>query len=168
MGYVGMFAAIVVFLFDLIAFMICDGWYVHALLAYFFLFLLEKHEHEFWSEANVTCTLFLLLMQDGLRFAHVGLSLSYVLPLALLSWYGKRIVIYAPWTLIHLLLPAALLADGVLMNYYFSLPNCNFYLSIQKIFITLGIGYLILLGMRGSRFFALYWAGKRKVWTPYR
>lgn len=162
-----MVAAIMFFFLDLVAFIFFEGWYVHALLAYFFLQLLEGSD-EFWYVARLAGILLLLLVQDSLRFAHFGLSLSYLIPLALLAWYGRQIVLYAPWSLIHLLVPCAVLADSLFLHPKSVLSNGIFYLSIQKIFITLMVGYMILLGTRGSRFLAHIWAKKRKVWTPYR
>ncbi len=121
----------------------------------------------FWG-VDVRClmvTYLLITIRDTVVFGRAGLSLCYLVPIAvLLSWVKasctKRFVL---WVLFFSLVGAALM-DQALAVLLLDRP-LNFLMIISQISVNVALGSIIFLGMRGNRSSV---QEERKVWTPNR
>ena len=161
--------AIVLFFLDFVAFSIFNQWLVCFLLSYFVvtLFTLKHHKSVLFG-VEMQGLLFLILLQDYFLNGRFGLALVYLLPIMFLARKIYSFFLGAKLGLTIVFLSSILLIDSLIINKLFFMKNVTFVVTIEKIFINIIVGCLILWGRRGNCSFPGFSRKERKVWTPNR
>lgn len=135
---------------DMIGFACFHEWIVYSLLAYTMAVIVEER-WSLYSPLHSILPITLLLFQDTSINGRFGLAFIYLVPVVCCALGFRRFLLRAS-ILPFLLLIFALLCDVFIIKMLILGQHCSFGMTIAKIFISLAIEALILLGMRGSRF----------------
>ncbi len=159
--------ALLFFFIDFLAYAFWEGWIVQSLLVFFVLQQLLASSYSY-SFKNFYLPLFLLVLQDCFLYGRFGLILAYLLPLTLLARYLRVVFLDAAGTLLCFFVGGVVLLDQFLIKKMLFLKNFTWEATLFKIFVNLGVAYLVLLGTRGNRSLLKFFSRERKVWTPNR
>ena len=157
--------AIILFLCDFFMFALLDQWVVSSLLAFFVIKQCVSDSNNFYY---MHLPIALLFLQDTLIYGRFGLTALYLLPMLFAAQKGKTLLLYTRTLLPFLLLCCIVLIRSIILKHIILGLNISFCMTIKHICSTLGVGYLVLLGMRSNRLFPLLGGNGRKVWTPNR
>lgn len=142
--------ALLFYFVDMIGFACFQKWMVYSLLAYLVAVLVDEKWHLF-SLRYSFLPIALVLLQDCFANGRFGLALIYLVPVIGVALGLRRFLLRAS-VLPFILVIFALLCDVLIIKVLILGQSYSLWMTINKIFITLGIESLILLGMRGSRF----------------
>lgn len=164
--------ALLLFFVDFCACVVLKGWFLRSLLVYFIYVLLKKDPYNA-SFKHFIAPIFLLLIQDCFLYGLFGLSLVYILPIVFFSMRLKSVLMATEEVILYFLVVGVIVFDSLFFKkMLFSRPvfDVGF---LFEIITNIIITRIILLGMRGNRFFPdLFklnlFGRKRKVWTPNR
>ena len=137
------------FIFDFCCAILLDQWIVHTLTAYFLYMLLFLPA----SNQRIYGTLFLILLSDCFLYGRFGLALLSLIPL-MACIYGVKNVFhrYVRFLWYIGLVFVFFFLDAFFVKKWLFGLNTAPESTIIKIFSTLSVGTLILLGTRGNRF----------------
>ena len=142
------------FLTDFLLFAFFKQWIIQSLLVYFVLMHCTMKAPDL-SNVSFYVSLFLLLLQDFFLYDRFGLGLILLAPLIFFAYKFQRLLM-RPTFFFPLFLIIILFVDNfILRNIVFS-KNITFFMTIEKIFINISIGYVILLGLRSNRSFLFF------------
>ena len=142
--------ALLFYFTDMIGFACFHEWIVYSLLAYTMAVVVQEH-WSLYTPLQSILPLTLLLFQDTFINGRFGLALIYLVP-AICCALGFRRFLLRASILPFLLVVFALLCDIFVIKVLILGQPYSLWMTISKIFITLIIEGLILLGMRGNRF----------------
>lgn len=136
-----------------------NQWLVYLLTVYVVAKILESED--FFDVKTLSMPLFLLLLQDTFWHGRFGLALLWVLPVLCLARLARRYLLWSVHTIIPMVVSLVIFCDQWLIKGLIVGKSCRLSVTICKIFVTLLIGYLVFLGMWGSRFFVRHVRTKR-------
>ncbi len=145
-----MLLPITLFFLDCIAAVVCKQWAVSSLLVYFIADQLIDKEYDY-SIKKFYVPLMLLLVQDFMLYGRFGLALLWLMPLQLIIWWARRMVMYGAFFIVALLVAACLLVDAVVIKCIVGVSPQLLLVTISKICYTWLCGIIIFLGLRGNR-----------------
>lgn len=148
----------------MIGFACFHEWIVYSLLAYT-IAVVVYDAWEGYPSIRSTLAIILLLVQDAGINGRFGLALLYIIPMICIAPWLKDFLLQAAFLPFFLVI-FGLFVDIMIIKILILGQSYSVGMTILKIFITLGIESLILLGMRGNR--SLLKSRGRKVWTPNR
>lgn len=159
--------AILFFFIDFLAYTLLDGWIVQSLLVYLISRQLLASSYTY-SFKNFYLPLGLVVLQDCFLYGRFGLVLIYLLPLVFLARYMRVLFLDAAGTLLCFFIGGMIFFDQFLIKKVLFCKNFTWEATLFKIFVNLGVAYLVLLGTRGNRSLLKFFSRERKVWTPNR
>lgn len=145
-----MFLSIILFLLDCIAASLCKQWIISSLLFYFIAEQLFDAEYDY-SIKRFYVPLTLLLIQDFMLYGRFGLGLLWLMPLQLVIWWARRMVLHGAFFILPLLVAACILVDAVIIKVLVGVSPQLLLVTIGKICYTWICGIIIFLGLRGNR-----------------
>ena len=128
-----------------------NQWLVYLLMGYLITLIFESER--FFNPKTVSLSLSLLLVQDTFWHGRFGLGLLWIIPVLGLARLARRYLLWSVHTVIPLVISGVIFVDQWLIKGHICGQPCILSVTICKIFATLGVGYLVFLGMWGSRFF---------------
>lgn len=131
----------ILFIFDFCVANLYNEWLVRALIAYFFYLILYSPGDRY----RAYTTFFLVMIQNSHIYGGFGLGLIILLPLIVIGAFVRTIVHRLCYPFLYVfLIVFYVLGEFFLINSWES--------TITRIFSTIMVGFLILLGTRGNRF----------------
>lgn len=128
-----------------------NQWLVYLLVGHLIVKIFESER--FFNPKTLLLPLFLLLVQDTFWHGRFGLALLWIIPALGLARLARRYLLWSVHTVIPLVVSGIIFIDQWLIKGLICSQPCILSVTICKIFATLGVGYLVFLGMWGSRFF---------------
>ena len=104
---------------------------------------------------------FLLLLEDAFWHGRFGLALLWLIPVLFLARLTHRYLLWSTHTIVPIVICGVIFIDQWLIKGLILGKPCILSVTICKIFATLVVGYLVFLGMWGSRFFVRHVRTKR-------
>jgi len=155
------------FFLDYVMWAICAQWIVYSVLAYFVVSN-GTRVHAALTVKDFYFPLFLLIMQDSIRYNRCGLGFIYLVPIVAVMLVLRKVMLELGVFMPFVCITGALFLEEILVKKLVFGMDIDFFATLLKIFVTLGVGYLVLLGMRGNRSLFIFLNKGRKVWTPNR
>lgn len=147
-------SALICFFLDLITATFNHGWFSLLLL---WLIVMQLLHGDLSRPGVLRFSLFLLVVQEGIRYQLIGPSLLLMIPLISLVMHVRHMMLYqGPAVTIALFALIAFLAEGLIPLLAFG-HIILFTRLFFQIFATLVMGYAILGCVSGSRLFLSSW-----------
>lgn len=134
-------------------------WLLYLLMSYVIIQILELTS--FFDVKKFLFPLFLLLLQDTFWHGRFGLALIWFFPLLVVAPLVRRYLLWSVHSVVPFIISGIIFFDQWLIKGLILGQPCILDVTICKIYATLGAGYLVSLGMWGSRFFVRFIRSKR-------